>query len=254
MIVYAVLFSFITYGLFIYNFVTGIILHVKNLSEFFKVPNTKSDKAWSDDPEYFNIGNMLMFFFVWFITTMMSIMFTPIFVIIYCLISPLSAKYSLAQRDKQKNDKLYSFANFLKDIVTYKETILLVLCIYKLITNTNTYLGNSYSAGIFIALIILIFVFKIFVIPIPTDITEIKIDSLTLPEQLAQPVVTSGSQDSSFCQKTDKIPPEYQKWFSYFGGNQQPNVIASDNKVGGGINSSEIKRLKKIKHFNVKLI
>ena len=189
-------------------------------------------------------------------TTIMSVIFTPIFITCYCLLSPLSAKYKLAQRDKAVNNKLYEFIDFLKDVVSYKETILLVVCIYKLITNTNTYLGSSYSAGISIALIILIFVFKIFEIQPPTSTTEIKMDDLTLPNLLPQPAITQGNPDVTFCQKIDKISKEQASFLSFFGGSEPVpgTIVQTTNQNGQIVKGGGVKLLKKIKHFNIKLV
>ena len=284
MIVYAILFSLLTYVLFIYNLFTGLILHFKNLSAFFRVADDDGNE-WTPDPDYYNLGNMLMFFFVWIMVFIMSIIFTPFFVIIYCLIIPLSAKYTLGLNDKTTNTKSYSFTNFLTDLVTYKETILLVLCIYKLITNTNTYLGAPYMAGMTVGLIILIFVFKIFVILPPTDKTAINFKEI--PELPIQPKGIKGAEDPNFCTKKSDPDPDQLKLFDYFPtastlksglttvknavqkaytgvvtkvippSKPKPSEPTSIEMTNTNTNTGQLGGLKgpkKIKHYNVKLI
>ena len=168
-------------------------------------------------------------------------MFSPFFITIYCLLSPLFATYKA-----EKGDKTYDFTTFLKDVITYKKTFILALVIYKLISATNTYLGSSYLSGVSIALLILIFGLKIYVTAEPTnDATEILLDKKTLPDLSKQPIATSGVEDPGFCKKKEDISDSIDETVNQNGGKKMKTI--EKGKVNSNTNF-------KIKRYNVKLV
>ena len=242
MLLYSIIFTFVFFGLYIYNFFTGIFLHLRNLYQYFLNPTENDQTKWdTENPSYFNIKNMLMFFFIWTTTSFLSVMFSPFFITIYCLLSPLFATYKA-----EKGDKTYDFTTFLKDVITYKKTFILALVIYKLISATNTYLGSSYLSGVSIALLILIFGLKIYVTAEPTnDATEILLDKKTLPDLSKQPIATSGVEDPGFCKKKEDISDSIDETVNQNGGKKMKTI--EKGKVNSNTNF-------KIKRYNVKLV
>lgn len=245
MILYSIIFTFVFFGLYIYNFFTGIILHLTNLYQYFLKPTEDDPTKWdTENPSYFNIKNMLLFFFIWTTTSFLSVLFSPFFITIYCLLAPLSATYKLANSDKASSNTQTenTFISFIKDVVTYKKTFILLLIIYKLMGSANTYLGSSYLSGIIIALLILIFGLKIFATSKPTDdTTEILLKTLSLPNLSKQPTSTRGNEDPEFCKKNEDQVDNEDDTNEYF--------------VGGGMKKmSENKGKMRVKKYNVKLV
>jgi hypothetical protein len=159
-------------------------------------------------------------------------------------LSPLSAKYTLANMDKSspEKNKLHNFVSFLKDVVTYKNSFILILIIYKLITNTSTYLGGSYVSGLVIGLIILIFGLKIFQTQKPMeDTTEILLKTSSLPDLSKQPDVIPGQSVSDYCTKKTST-------------DETNDVNAEQYFSGGKANSKALKTKIKTKHYNIKLV
>ncbi len=241
------IFTFIFFGLYIYNFFTGIFLHLTNLYQYFLQPDENNKSQWNkENPAYFNIKNMLLFFFIWTTTSFLSVLFSPFFITIYCLLAPLSATYKVANSDKSSSNAhtIYTFMSFIKDVVTYKKTFILFLTIYKLITATNTYLGSSYVSGVIIALLILIFGLKIFDISKPTDdTTEILLKKLSLPDLSKPPTSERGNEDPGFCKKKEdqgETLDNEEEINQYF--------------VGGMKKISENKGKMRVKKYNVKLV
>jgi len=241
MLVYSFLFTFVVFIIYIFNLVKGFILHITNLFHYFRNPKEGTSSEEWDEPSYFNIKHMLLFFFVWGFVSFMSFLFSPIFITIYCLLSPLSAKYTLANMDKSSSDKnkLHNFFSFLKDVVTYKNSFILILTIYKLITNTSTYLGSSYVSGLVIGLFILIFGLKIFETQQPTeDTTEILLKTPFLPDLSKQPDVIPGETILDYCTKK--------------ASNDDVSDVNAEQYFSGG---KAIKGTKmKTKRYNIKLV
>jgi hypothetical protein len=247
MILYSIIFTFVFFGLYIYNFFTGIFLHLTNLYQYFLKPDENDPAKWDTaNPSYFNIKNMFLFFFVWTTTSFLSVLFSPFFITIYCLLAPLSATYKLADSDKTSSraHTENTFMSFIKDVVTYKKTLILLLIIYKLINSTNTYLGSSYLSGVVIALLILIFGLKIFATNKPIDdTTEILLKKISLPNLSKQPISRKGDEDPGFCKKNedpDETLNNEEDVSQYFTGGMK-KVLEPKEKI-------------RIKKYNVKLV
>lgn len=247
MLLYSILFTIIFLVLYIYNFFTGIFLHLTNLYQYFLQPDANDPSKWNkENPAYFNIKNMLLFFFIWITTSFLSVLFSPFFITIYCLLAPLSATYKLANSDKTSSNAntVYTFMSFIKDAVTYKKTLILLLIMFQLIRATNTYLGSSYLSGVIIAILILIFGLKIFTTSKPTDdTTEILLKKISLPNLSKQPTSKRGNENPGFCKKKE---------------DQGETVDNEENVdqyfVGGMKKISENKSKLRLKKYNVKLV
>lgn len=242
MLLYSFLFTFVFFIIYIFNIAKGFILHITNLFHYFRTPKEGTTSEW-DEPSYFDIKHMLLFFFIWGFVSFMSFLFSPFFITIYCLLAPLSAKYTLANMDKSspEKNKLHNFVSFLKDVVTYKNSFILILIIYKLITNASTYLGGSYVSGLVIGLMILIFGLKIFQTQKPMeDTTEILLKTMSLPDLSKQPDIIPGQQVSDYCAKknsTDDVSDtNVEQYFS-----------------GGKANTKAYAKMK-TKRYNIKLV
>jgi hypothetical protein len=247
MLLYSILFTIIFLVLYIYNIFTAIFLHLTNLYQYFLQPDDNDEGKWNkDNPVYFNIKNMLLFYFIWITTSFLSVLFSPFFVTIYCLLAPLSATYKLANSDKTSSNSntAYTFMSFMKDTVTYKKTFILLLIIFQLIRATNTYLGSSYLPAITIAILILIFMLKIFSTSKPTyDTTEILLKKISLSNLSKQPSSERGNENPGFCKKIEdqgEIVNNEEDLDKYF--------------VGGMKKMSENKGKIRVKKYNVKLV
>jgi hypothetical protein len=252
MLIYSFLFTIVFFIIYIFNVVKGFILHITNLFQYFRSPKNGSSSEW-DDPSYFDIFNIkqiflfFVFFFVWGFVSLISFIISPIFITIYCLLSPLSAKYTLASMDKSSTEKnkLHNFFSFLKDVVTHKNSFILLLIIYNLMTNTKKYLGIPYVYGLVIGLLILIFGLKIFESKKPTeDTTEILLKTTSLPDLSKQPDIIQGVPTLDYCNKkastNDVIDINDVNAEQYFSGGKANNT-KSNSKM-------------KIKQYNIKLI
>jgi hypothetical protein len=250
MLVYSFLFTIVFFVLYIVNIVKVFILQITNLFDFFRKPKEGSSTEW-EDPSYFDITHnikhiYLFFFFIFFggFISFITFIFYPIFITIYCLLSPLSAKYTLANMDKSspEKNKLHNFVSFLKDVVSYKNSFILLLIIYKLMTNTKTYLGSSYVYGLVIGLLILIFGLKIFETQKPTENTEILLKTVSIPDLSKQPVVIPGGSVNDYCNNPERMDDNIN------------DINAEQYFSGGKANTKTLKPKIKTKHYNIKLV
>jgi hypothetical protein len=247
MLLYSILFTIIFLVLYIYNIFTGIFLHLTNLYQYFLQPDVNDEGKWNkEQPAYFNIKNMVLFYFMWITVSFLSVLFSPFFVTIYCLLAPLSATYKLANSDKvsPNSNTVHTFMSFMKDTVTYKNTFILLLIMFQLIRATNSYLGSSYLSGVIIAILILIFGLKIFDTTKPTDdTTEILLKKLSLPNLSKQPISERGNENPEFCKKKEEQ-----------GENEGNEENVDQYFVGGMKTMTENKGKIRIKKYNVKLV
>lgn len=157
---------FICLFIYGYNFVVGIFYHILNLKQYFKEVSENNPEIWESDKStsFLRIVKIILFCFIWWWVSLISIFITPLFVTLYTLIKPLTAKYKL---DKGTSD--YSFWDFLKDNIIYKKSFLLTLATLGLINSTNSYLGGSYMFGLLIGIIIVAYLFGLYNPSIPSD-------------------------------------------------------------------------------------
>jgi hypothetical protein len=166
MLVTPILIIFIGMLIYGYNFIVGIFYHILNLKQYFKEASQDNPNIWEKDKDVslLRIVKIVLFCFVWWWVSLISVFTSPIIISIYTLIKSLTAKYNL-----DKGDGEYSFLNFIKDNIIYKKSFLLTLATLGLINSTNTYLGSSYMFGLIIGIIIVAYIFGLYNPSIPSN-------------------------------------------------------------------------------------
>jgi hypothetical protein len=155
--------SIFIYG---YNFIVGIFYHILNLKQYFKEVSKENPNLWESDKStsFIRIIKILLFCFIWWWVSIISIFVSPAFVTFYTIIKSLTAKYKL---DKGDGDN--GFLSFLKDNIVYKKSFLLTLATLGLINSTSNYLGGSYIFGLIIGIVIVAYLFGLYNPSIPSN-------------------------------------------------------------------------------------
>jgi hypothetical protein len=196
------IFIFFIFGIivFFYNVIFGILYHISNFKQYFRDVSIDDENKWEPMrttswfeiifKRAFNIFGILglikLFFLIcaYFWISFFSILITPVFVTLYTLIKPLTAKYKL-----DKGEGEYGFWSFLKDNIIYKKTFLLILTTLGLFQSTKTYLGGAFIFALLIGVIIVTFMLGLYNPTIPSnDPTQtlginIKSYELKIPKQ-----------------------------------------------------------------------
>jgi hypothetical protein len=152
-------FSFIIiYG---YNFILSIFYHLINLKQYFRVP---SQGEWEseDSISFLRIIKLILFSFIWWWVSLISLFVSPIIVTIYTLMKSLTAKYYLAKSNEENG-----FLSFLIDNIIYKKSFLLTLATIGLMNSTSLYLGNNYMFGLILGIIIVMYSFNLYSPSVP---------------------------------------------------------------------------------------
>ena len=188
MILFAMFFSVILIIIYICNFCYGVYTHVIHFFELFTnlisedflkkatkpVPSAPPLNAsqYGYDPQYPTSNAQLnmnpedlippyysapFHMFIYFIGAIISIWVTPAFITLYTLFKSLSASYYVREHNQSDPPKKLNLISFIKNILYYKKTFILILAMLKLMSSTNDYLGASYMPGVIIAILILIF-------------------------------------------------------------------------------------------------
>ena len=189
MILFAMFFSVILIIIYIGNFCYSVYAHVIHFFELFTNLTSETflkkmmmpvPSAPPFDPQRPSVNPMPMpvinpedlippyytvpfYMFIYFIGALISIWVTPAFITLYTLFKSLSASYYVREHNQSDPPKKQNLISFIKNILYYKKTFILVLAMLKLMSSTNDYLGSSYMPGVTIAILILIFGMNILV-------------------------------------------------------------------------------------------
>ena len=167
MIVFSMSFLGILYLMYILNFIYGIYTHIIkfiDLISYLFFPANK-EVIWLDYPGIF------MYSILYFWTTVISIIITPAIITAYTLFKALTVNYIVRKKDNKTDEPIQkmNLVSFIKNVFYYKKIFIIILTMINLILSANSYLGSSYTLGLIIAILILIFGMKLL---IPNDVDD----------------------------------------------------------------------------------
>ena len=163
-----VLYSIVSIPFFIvfwlFNWVTNLVFALTNLSYLFSEkqktnclgkkntafssePSNCSDGAWNKDVSYFSWKIIPVYFYILF--TLLTSFFTSFYTTFTSLFSPLMMNFF-----NMENKKGYGFHNFILDMIVTNKPLWLILFSLILLSNTNAYLGGTYTTMAAIAIVV----------------------------------------------------------------------------------------------------
>ena len=167
MIVFSMSFLGLLYLMYILNFIYGIYTHIIkfiDLISYLFFPENK-EVIWLDYPGIFTYS------ILYFWTTVISIIITPVIITAYTLFKALNVNYIVRKNDNKTDEPIQkmNLVSFIKNVFYYKKIFIIILTMINLILSANSYLGSSYTLGLIIAILILIFGMKLL---IPNDVDD----------------------------------------------------------------------------------
>jgi hypothetical protein len=167
MLVFALFFSIILIVIYIGNFFYGIYSHVIKLLDLFS--ETLNSKEINQT--LYDYPRICMYFTLYFIATIFSMMISPALITAYTLFKSLSVNYITRNKSQKPGEPVQkmNLISFIKNVLYYKKTFIIILAMLKLMSSTNTYLGSTYMPGVIIAILVVIFYMKILV---PDDASD----------------------------------------------------------------------------------
>jgi hypothetical protein len=115
---------------------------------------------------------IIMYSIFYFWAAFISALITPGIITTYTLFKAFTVNYTVRKKDKDNEDESpqkMNLISFIKNVFYYKKTFIIILTMIKLILSANSYLGSSYTLGLIIAILILIFGMKLL---IPNDVDD----------------------------------------------------------------------------------
>ena len=261
MIIFALFFSIILTFIYMGNFIYGIYAHISNIFELWK--NLWDPDAFNGTPtgleakSVFGYVKLFMFFLLYLLGALCSAVVTPTFITLYTFIKALSATYVVRQKPPLANPadapKLNLFS-FIKNILYYKKTFIIILVMLNLMSSTNKYLGTSYMPGVIIAILILVFGMNILAVDDPSSLFSVL--KAEFPP-LSQPPSEKG-QPVNTCFPEVKQKPNNMAGNKISNVTNQPvNVLKSitrgGSKIFKGGNAKKIV-IPKVKMYNIQLV
>lgn len=149
--------------LWIFNWITNIIFALTNLKLLFiqkedceptlfggSQKNCDAN-AWQKEKDisWFSLRWIPVFFYLMIIG--LTTFFSSLYTTFASLFSPLMMKFVLTDKSK------YGFSDFLQDMIVTNKPLWFILFSLVLLSTTNTYLGNTYSAAAIFAMIVMYF-------------------------------------------------------------------------------------------------
>ena len=257
MILFALFFIVIIAAINFLNFCYSIISHVSNIPDLFKhvfYPKTLNGNA--SDNHGFDWLFACFWFYVYLIVGFWSTVLSPFFITLYTFFKALSANYYVRMKEQQDPPQKMNLFNFIKNVLYYKKTFLIILVMFNLISAANDYLGSSYMPGVVIAIIILIFGMKILVTDVPTELYDVAKNAVF--PSLSQKDVPIVDTSINLCDPSDLKPDVNAANANKIGVTNQPYDVlnkASSSQMGGsGFKGGRAKKAPKVKMYNIQLV
>lgn len=259
MILFAILFSVMIIIINVCNFFYSLLSHISHIPALFAhvfYPKELNENA--DANHGFDWLFACFWFYIYLIIGFWSAILSPIFITLYTFYKALSAKYYVRMKEQQPDppQKMNLFS-FIKNVLYYKKTFIIILVMFNLMTVTNEYLGSSYMPGVVIAILILIFGLKILVTEVPEELYAVT--NAVFPP-LSQKNVDIVDTTINLCSGTVPKTDIDAQSASRIGVTGQPfNVLAPNSNQQDDVNMKGGGRRKKIyipkvKMYNIQLV
>ena len=163
----------------------------------------------------------------------------------------MSANYfvRIQAGDQPMPDQKMNLYEFIKNVMYYKKTFIMILVMLNLMSVTNEYLGTSYMPGVVIAILILIFGLKILETPVPEELYTVP-PGAVFPSLSQIEVPIKNVTDTDFCaSKTIPLVNPTNQVLQMSVTNQPFNVLTKQK--GGSIFKGGSK---KTKLYNIQLV
>jgi len=279
MIVFALFFAVILTLIFIANFIYGGWAHLSNISmtwDMLMHPRKYNEKigqtAVQDPVEWYEkYVYVPFFFFLYFIAGIWSAIGSPVIITLYTFYKALSAEYVVRNKNYKgapEDAPKMNLFSFIKNVMYYKKTFIIILVMINLMGITNEFLGTSYMPGVIIAILILTFGLRIFEIDEPTELYNVINPNFPPLVRTEAKILESPPNEPI---ETCNIKPPAKK-FEGNGStkitgkpinvllatkvNGEPSIISNNEILKGGksTSKSKIKTKTKTKTYNLKLV
>ena len=257
MLFFALFFSIILTVIYISNFIYGIFSHISNILELWK--NLWDINYNSGISEHFGWSwiTTFLYFMLYLIVIFWSAIITPSFITLYTFYKALSANYVVRKKGQtEKNAEKMNFISFIKNVMYYKKTFIIILVMLNLMGTTNEYLGASYLPGVIIAVLILIFGMNILAVEEPLELFKILPNAVFPP--LEHPVVRidpNVTVNNCVAEALLTKPPTDGNANSTATGEKINVLKTSTSNLTGGSGGREKKvTIPKVKRYNIQLV
>jgi hypothetical protein len=271
MIFFAYFFSIILTIIYMGNFIYGAYSHLSNIPALWKnlwdsdafngIPpsNIEPKGVFDYTKKFLGYVKLFLYFLLYLMGAVFSAIAAPVFITCYTFIKALSATYVVRQKEPVTDPRdapKMNLLSFIKNIVYYKKTFIIILVMLNLMGAANQYLGKSYMPGVIIAILILIFGMNILTPDDPSS-TLFAVNLKAEFPPLSQPPAEKGiKQNSCFPEVKEKVNDAMGDKISKVT-NQPVNVLKSITKGGskffkGGNAKKSV--TPKVKMYNVKLV
>jgi hypothetical protein len=263
MILFALFFSVIIIIINVCNFFYSLFSHISHIPALFDhVISPQSLNETASDNHGFDILFAYFWFYIYLIIGFWSAILSPIFITLYTFYKALSANYYVRMKEQSDPPQKMNLFSFIKNVLYYKKTFIIILVMFNLMTVANEYLGSSYMPGVVIAILILIFGMKILVTDVPAELYAVT--NAVFPP-LSQKSVSIIDTDINLCSGTVPKIDIDALTASRVGVTGQPfnvlNLNQADNKMRGGTKFGTKGKSKfgtkfgtKLKMYNIQLV
>lgn len=258
MILFALLFSIILPLIGFGNLVYSFFSHISKISTLFNnLFYPESLNSGEELSGFFNNLFTIPVFCVYLTAAFWSAILSPAFITLYTLFKALSANYLVRRKDGQTQppQKMNLF-DFIKNVLYYKKTLIIVLVMFNLMGVTNEYLGSSYMPGVVIAMLILIFGMKILETDVPEELYKVS-QNAVFPS-LSQEDVGLEEDALDFCAPKKVDPTVFEQQENRTGVTNQPYDVLKSVQTGGsgfkGKSGFKGGSAKKVKMYNIQLV
>ena len=263
MIFCGLFFTIIISIIFILNFWYSIVSHISNITQLWR-------NLWSDSfnnpviPDGLNFKVILpiLLFCGYLILIFYSVLLSPAWITLYTIGKALTANYYIRMKNQPQPPQKMGFYDFIKNVLYYKKTFIIILVMFNLMSATNEYLGVSYMPGVVIAILILIFGMNILGIDEPKQLFPVLPDaefpSLSLPvmkqfnNDYYNPCDPKEADDTNATLPKNQISKLTGEKINVLevNGNGNNNFTGGSKKMFG----SNAKKLPKVKLYNIQLV
>ena len=240
------------------NIFYSIFSHISHISDlFYHVFYPKSLNSNDEDNHGFSWLFACFWFYVYLIIAGCSAILSPFFITLYTFYKALGANYYVRTKDPQNPPQKMNLFNFIKNVIYYKKTFIIILAMFNLISAANEYLGSSYMPGVVIAIIILIFGMKILVTEVPEELFAVNSDAIF--PSLSQKDLDNSATEIDLCSGTVPKTDVSAQAADGVGVTGQPyNVLATPiSQTGGKMKGGRgVKKMyiPKVKMYNIQLV
>jgi len=249
----ALFFSVILTIVYICNFFYGVGSHISHVSELWN-NFWKPEFNKGIDPNQLNWNwiSTCFFFFLYLTPVFWSAIMTPAFITIYTFYKALSANYIVRTKQNESPKEQLNFISFIKNVMYYKKTFIIILVMFNLMAATNEYLGVSYLPGVIIAVLILVFGMNILDVSVPEELYKVTNVKASFPP-LHQPVVKMEGETNN-CVPIPIEKSNTEDTTQSILSKLTNNPINVLNQTGGKIYKGGRAKIPKVKRYNIQLV